>query len=145
MDLILSSYQVNIRKGCAARNMFVVVLYLWDWIPVQDGPSVMSSIVFTGPPTAVLRYDMEGDEYVLSVRLFVTSRNMASNSSLSTSKRSGVSRRAWQATGGPSVVRVCCVLFDGPRGSSFLALSAPGILPGCCLVFASSDDFYTGN
>jgi len=55
------SHQVNLRKGGAAGNVVVVVLYVWDWIPVQDGPGVKGSIVSTGPPTAVLsRYEMEG-------------------------------------------------------------------------------------
>jgi hypothetical protein len=35
-------------------------LYVWDWIPVRNGPSVKGSMVSTGPPTAVLRHEMEG-------------------------------------------------------------------------------------
>jgi len=58
---MVSSHQVNVRRGGAAGNVVVVVLYVWDWIPVQDGPSVKGSIVSTEPPTTVLlRYEMEG-------------------------------------------------------------------------------------
>ena len=65
-DLMVSSYQVNLRKGGAARKAVGVVLYVWDWIPVRNGPSVKGSIVSTGPPTAVLRHEMElGLQWVL--------------------------------------------------------------------------------
>ena len=58
---MVNSYQVNIGKGGAAGNVVVIVLYVWDWIPVQNVPSFKCSIVPTGPPTAVLlRYEMEG-------------------------------------------------------------------------------------
>jgi len=57
---MVSSYQVNLRKGGAAGKAVGVVLYVWDWIPVRNGPSVKGSIVSTGPPTAVLRHEMEG-------------------------------------------------------------------------------------
>ena len=60
-DLMVSSYQVDLRKGGAAGKSVGVVLDVWDWIPVRDGPSVTGSIVSTGPPTAVLlRHEMEG-------------------------------------------------------------------------------------
>jgi hypothetical protein len=59
-DLIVSSYQVKLRKGGAAGKAVGAILYVWDWIPVRNGPSVKGSIVSTGPPTAVLRHEMEG-------------------------------------------------------------------------------------
>jgi hypothetical protein len=58
---MVSSYQVNFGKGGAAGKAVGVVLYVWDWIPVRDGPSVKGSVVSTGPPTAVLLWhEMEG-------------------------------------------------------------------------------------
>ena len=60
-DLMVGSYQVNLRKGGAAGNVVVVVLYVWDWIPVQYGPSVKGSIVSTDLPTAfLLWHEIEG-------------------------------------------------------------------------------------
>ena len=59
-DLMVSSYQVNLGKGGAAGKVVGVVLYVWDWIPVRDGASVKGSVVSTGPPTAILRHEIEG-------------------------------------------------------------------------------------
>ena len=57
---MVSSYQVNLGKGGAAGKAVGVVLYVWDWIPVRGGPSFKGSVVFTVPPTAVLRHEVEG-------------------------------------------------------------------------------------
>ena len=59
-DLMVSGYQVNLGKGGAARKAVGIVLYVWDWIPVMYGLSVKGSVFSTGPPTTVLRYEMEG-------------------------------------------------------------------------------------
>jgi hypothetical protein len=59
-DLMVRRYQVNLGKVGVAGKAVGVVLYVWDWIPVRDGPSVKGSVVSTGSTTAVLRYEMEG-------------------------------------------------------------------------------------
>jgi hypothetical protein len=60
-DLMVSYYQVNLRKGAVTGKAVGVVLYVLDWIPVRNGPRVKGSIVSTGPPTAVpFRHEMEG-------------------------------------------------------------------------------------
>jgi hypothetical protein len=65
-DMMVSSYQFNLGKGGAAGMAVGVVLYVWDWITVRDGPSVNGSVFSTGPPTAVLRHEMElGLQWVL--------------------------------------------------------------------------------
>jgi len=61
-DLVVSSYQVNLRKGGAAGNSMVVFLYVWDWIPLRDDQCVKGSIFSTEPATAVLiRNEIEGE------------------------------------------------------------------------------------
>ena len=58
---MVSSYQVSLGEGGAARKAVGVILYVWYWIPVWDGASVQGSVVSTGPPTAVLLWhEMEG-------------------------------------------------------------------------------------
>jgi hypothetical protein len=60
-DLLVSSEEVNFGKVGAAGKAVGVVLYMWDQIPVRDGVSVQSSVISTGPPTAVLLgHEMEG-------------------------------------------------------------------------------------
>jgi hypothetical protein len=60
-DLVVSPNEVDFGKDGAAGKAVVVVLYMWDWIPVSDGVSVQSLVVSTGPPTAVLLgHEMEG-------------------------------------------------------------------------------------
>ena len=60
-DLMVSSYQVDLRKGGAAGKSVGVILDVWDWIPVRDGPSVKGSIVSTDLPTAfLLWHEIEG-------------------------------------------------------------------------------------
>jgi len=46
-DLMISTYQVNLRKGGAAGKTMGEVLYVWDWIPVRDGLNVKGSVVST--------------------------------------------------------------------------------------------------
>jgi hypothetical protein len=58
---MVSSYQVNVRKSGAAGKAVGVVLYVWDWTHVRDGPRVMRTGVPTGQPTAVLQHAMEAD------------------------------------------------------------------------------------
>ena len=59
--LLVRFYQVNLRKGGVAGNVVLVALYVWDWIPVHEGPSYNGSKDPTGSSTAVLlRYVMEG-------------------------------------------------------------------------------------
>jgi len=60
--LMVRSYQVNFGKGGSAGKVVGLVLCVcvWDCIPVRDGASVKGSVVSTGPPTAVLRHEMEG-------------------------------------------------------------------------------------
>ena len=82
-----------------------VVLYVWDWITVRDGPSVMCSVVFTGLPTTVLRHEIEGGDHGPSACLAVPSRSMASNSALASAKRFGVKMCGRKATGGQVAAR----------------------------------------
>ena len=51
-----------------------------------------------------------GEDDGPSARLAVPSLSIASNSDLATAKRSGASRRGRQATGGPGVVQMWCVV-----------------------------------
>jgi len=57
---MVSAYHVNLGKGGAAGKAAGVVLYVWHCIPVRNGASVKGSVVSAGPPTAVLRHEMEG-------------------------------------------------------------------------------------
>ena len=107
---MVCSYQVNLRKGGAAGKTVAVVLFIWDSIPVRDGPSVMGSVVSTGPRTAVLRHEIGADDQEPLSRLAVTFRSMSSNSALATAKRFYVRRRGRQATDGPCVVRMLCIV-----------------------------------
>ena len=50
---MVGSYPVNLRKSSASWNAVAVVLYVWDWIPVRDGPSVKSS----GPRIVDFRHE----------------------------------------------------------------------------------------
>jgi hypothetical protein len=34
--LMVSSYQVNVRKSGAAGKVLGVILYVWDWTPVRE-------------------------------------------------------------------------------------------------------------
>ena len=60
-DLMVSSYQVNVRKRGAAGKVVGVVLYVREWTHFRVGPSVMGTIVPTGQLTAVLQHAIEAD------------------------------------------------------------------------------------
>ena len=110
-DLVLSPHEVDFGKGDAASKAVGIVLYMRYWIPVWNGASVESSVVSAGSPAAVLFWVIGGGGHRgPSARLAVPSRIMASNSALATAKRSSARRRGRQATGGPGVVRVWCVV-----------------------------------
>jgi len=105
-DLMVSSHQINLGRGGAAGKAVGVVLYVWDWIPVMDGPCVKSSVVSTRPPTAVLRHEMEvGRQWALGAS-GSAGPQYGVEIALATAKRSAAMRRGRQATGGPGVVRM---------------------------------------
>ena len=104
-------YEFYFGKGGAAGEAVGVILYMWNWVPVRNGASVECSVVATGPSTDILLgNEMEGGDHGTSARRAVPSRSMASNSALAMAKLSGARWRGRQATGGPGVVRMWCVV-----------------------------------
>ena len=129
---MVGSCLVNHREGGTAGNAVGVVLYVWEWIHIPDGPSVKGSKISTGL-SLPFGTRWRADDYGSSARLTVPSRSMASNSVLATAKRSDATRLRWQATGGPVVVHMCFVVFAGPRSGSLLSWLDPGNPPWGCL------------
>ena len=97
--------QFNLRKGGAAGKAVGVVVYVWDWILVRDVTRVKGSIVFTGPPTAVLRrHEMVGGRTraIGSFDGAFTQHGVE----LDLGDGQAARRRMWHATGGTGVIRM---------------------------------------
>jgi hypothetical protein len=138
-NLVVSSGEVNFRKGGAVGKAVGVVLYVWDRVPVWDSASVQSSIISQDlQPLSFLGTRWRADDHGPSARLAVPSCNMALT-------------RLWPLPSGQDQYGVggrllvgqalcvcdarCCV---APRGGSLLALLALETPPvgcrGVCLL-----------